>query len=475
MQRIAFIDHAYHQTTRSADFFVDLLRNRFDVTVYYDGIQSQSFVNDVMLAKFDIIVLWQTEYLAPYFIAAGKRVVCIPMYDGAGAAPNHYWHHMRQARHINFSHKLHNHVCGLGLTSLPVQYMMDPADFTPVSDYSSARVVFWQRRPEHGLTAARIRRIVGPEASLHVHNAPDIASPEQFPAHGANTVSHFDLDRNPLADAMNEANVFVCPRMTEGIGMAMIEAMARGMVLIANDAPTHNEYIIDGLNGYLIDATTSDDPAWPLNLTTAEETPAMRKRRRARKKAIRRARRAAEAAGTVWIGQPSATGTLADDDDEWMLAGPAGTWPGQTDADLLAEQFANEPDAISPLERMGPASRARASELYEAWVRMKPAILDFIEETPAPTGIRISRAKLDFLARETELWHRFPQAYIQNMAYWESSGIVLQDRQRLGRKGRKRIRQRRSWWFRGLRAAFHRVKAMRHSYRHLRNAIRRRL
>ena len=229
MQRIAFIDYAYHQTTRSAEFFVDLLRDRFDVTVYYDGIQSQSFVNDVMLAKFDIIVLWQTEYLAPYFIAAGKRVVCIPMYDGAGAAPNHYWHHMRQARHINFSHRLHNHVCGLGLTSLPVQYMMNPADVTPVSDYSSARVVFWQRRPEHGLTAARIRRIVGPEASLHVHNAPDIASPEQFPAHGANTVSHFDLDRNPLADAMNEANVFVCPRMTEGIGMAMIEAMARGL------------------------------------------------------------------------------------------------------------------------------------------------------------------------------------------------------------------------------------------------------
>ena len=31
MLRIAFIDHAYHQVTKSAHFFVDLLRERFDL------------------------------------------------------------------------------------------------------------------------------------------------------------------------------------------------------------------------------------------------------------------------------------------------------------------------------------------------------------------------------------------------------------------------------------------------------------
>jgi hypothetical protein len=474
MQRIAFIDHAYHQVTKSANFFVDLLRTRFDVSVYYDGIQSQSFVNDIVMAKFDIIVLWQTEHLAPYFIAADQRVVCIPMYDGAGQAPHHYWHQMRQARHINFCQHLHNHVCTLGLVSLPVQYMKNPADFTPVSDYSTARVVFWQRRPEHGLTAARVRRMIGPDAYLHVHNAPDLASPEQFPAREANTVSFFDLDRNALAEAMDRGNVFVCPRLTEGIGMAMIEAMARGMVIIAHDAPTQNEYVIDGVNGFLVDATQPNLPSWPLDLTTPEDTSEAQKRRRTRKKMRRRARKAAEAARAAWTMPmvPLTEGAVAD---EWQIAGPPGTWPEPGIAHLSTISLDEDPNGPSALERMGPAARDRAQAMYEDWLDRQTDILDFIEETPRPTGLKISKDKLDFLARETELWHHHPQAFIANMAYWESRGIVLQDRQRLPRHVRKRMRHRRSLWFRGLRVTFHQFKALRNRYRYVRDTIRRRL
>ena len=47
------------------------------------------------------------------------------------------------------------------------------------------------------------------------------------------------------------ANVFIAPRQAEGIGHAFLEAMAEGMVIVSNDAPTHSEYISHGLNGLL--------------------------------------------------------------------------------------------------------------------------------------------------------------------------------------------------------------------------------
>ena len=451
MLRIAFIDHAYHQVTKSAHFFVDLLRQRFDVSVYYAGIQSEDLVNDIVLAEFDIIVLWQTEYLAPFFIAAKQRVVCVPMYDGTGHAPDHFWTHMRQARIINFCQNMHNRLTGMGLTSLPVQYMKDPANYTPVTDYSSPRVVFWQRLPERGLTAERVRAIVGPEAQLHVHNAPDLVAPERYPAHTANSVSHFDLDRNALADALDAGNIFVCPRYSEGIGMALLEAMARGMVIIANDAPTHNEYVTHGAEGWLINMGQASNPDWPLDLTGTR--PPEIKGKKARKKA-RKAAEAAQAQIALADLQSETSGTL-------FPGNQPGAWPAvlPTGPSAPVPAFGDG----RQLERMGQAARARAKQIHASWVASARDILDFIEETPAPTGLRLSTAKLNHLARETELWMRSPQLLIRRMGRWEAQGIVLRDRKRMTKPERKRLRRRQTWAWRSARVVAIRLRDMRRS------------
>ena len=52
---------------------------------------------------------------------------------------------------------------------------------------------------------------------------------------------------------MNECNIFIAPRYFEGIGWSFIEAMTKGMAVVAFNQPTMNEYIKNGVNGYLID------------------------------------------------------------------------------------------------------------------------------------------------------------------------------------------------------------------------------
>lgn len=417
MLRIAFIDHPYHQVTKSADFFVDLLRKRFDVRHYYAGIQTADFANDIVMGDFDIIVLWQTEYLAPFFLAEGQRVVVVPMFDGAGQSPDYYWHHMRQARVINFSKSLHDRISGLGLTSMAVQYMKDPAKYPPTADYSIPRAVFWQRLPEHGLDSTMARRLVGEEALLHVHNAPDNVPSSKYPTPEANIVSYFDLEVNALAKAMEWGNIFVCPRYAEGIGMAMLEALARGMVVIAHDSPTHSDYLTEGKTGFLADFQHLNTQPLPLDLGFSSPPTAP------------------SAAEALYIG------------------------------------WSSEAQPRNAFTQIGQAARKQAIKTYEEWLLAEDSILDFIEETPQPTGIRISKANRAYLARETELWHQQARVFIERMGYWEDNGICLQDRKLQRRPEKKRMKRRQTWAFKAMRFTFRRLKSVLNRARRIKRAI----
>jgi hypothetical protein len=468
MLRIAFIDHAYHRVTKSADFFVDLLRTRFDVTVYYAGIQSEDMVGDILMADFDIVVLWQTEYLAPVFIAAKQRTVCIPMYDGTGGAPEHFWTHMRQARLISFCQTMHRRLVSLGLNSLPVQYMKDPATFAPVADYTMPRAVFWQRLPEQGLTSARVRAMLGPDVHLHVHNAPDTVSPEHYPAHGADTVSYFDLDHNVLAQEMDQANIFVASRHNEGIGMGLLEAMARGMVVIAHDAPTHDEYITHGVNGLLTNLSVAQGTDWPMDLTTGQSpAPVPGDTDPATSYAATEATlRAATQAALIAARGPQPTNPRSPEAGHIALPDPV----------LPAGYTLPDIDDISQnMRRIGLAARARAEAIHVAWLAGQSDLLDFIEETPRPTGMRLSARTRGTIARDTEIWLRDPQVVLQRMSRWEARGIVLTDRQQMPRGERRSLLRRRNPTYRALRWSASQLVRLIRKLKQIRRAIRTRL
>lgn len=119
---IAFLDHPFHQKTRSSNFFIDLLKEDHDVDVFYVEDDPRDLVRLVADRGYELVVCWQTEYCAPYFLMRGMRVLCIPMFDGVAKMPDIYWQSMRQARFINFSRSLHNKLTSLGIESYHFQY-----------------------------------------------------------------------------------------------------------------------------------------------------------------------------------------------------------------------------------------------------------------------------------------------------------------------------------------------------------------
>jgi hypothetical protein len=253
--RLLYVDHIFHIKTRSTTFLADILSAHFDVHVIYVDPDAR-----VDMTKFDdpaeYVVIFQMDFLTPAFVAAGKRVTVVQMYDGSAGLPSEYYTLNRQARHLNFSSALHARALSLGVQSHLAHYFPDPANSTPVEDFSTLRGFFWQRLPNSSINVGKIRTMLGADLdSLHIHTPSDDGTPfdegvlEGFPCEV--TTSEWFEKQSGFSEQMDKCNVFIAPRYAEGIGHAFLEAMARGMLVLAYDLPTHNEYISNWFTGVL--------------------------------------------------------------------------------------------------------------------------------------------------------------------------------------------------------------------------------
>lgn len=273
--KIAFIDHPLHRQTRSSDFFIKLLEIDHEVSVYYPGSQWRFVLEEVINSNCDLAICWQHEFFAPPIAAQGIRTIIIPMYDGSGNMPAAYWRFFARLgiESINFSANLNQQHLVAGIKSSYVKFYPDPEDFEPVEDFSSLRGFLWQRRPEHLLHWQTVMRLTcGQLRSLHVHQVPDSLPPLDLPEFrnwpllaASITESKWFETQADFFQVLKLANVFIAPRLSEGIGLALLEAMAQGQCVIAHSASTHNEYIQDGKNGLLF---TLHDLS-PIDLSTA--------------------------------------------------------------------------------------------------------------------------------------------------------------------------------------------------------------
>lgn len=260
MRKLIFIDHIYHYKTKSSNFFRDMLGLRFDVHTLYvdpDDFDIEAIKTEVRnVAEADsVIYVWQLDFMAPLFLPLGLPVFCSPMFDGSGVLPDNHWSFLSDVRFINFSVDLHEKARKGGAKSIYIKYFPEP--YQPVEFGKGLRGFFWRRRPEHGLDIGLIDKIFGASlTSLHIHDVPDTAAGKaislntdglRYPV----TRSTWFDDVSEMHAVLDRCNFYIAPRLSEGIGMGFLEAMGRGMLVAAHDAPTHNEYILSWVNGIL--------------------------------------------------------------------------------------------------------------------------------------------------------------------------------------------------------------------------------
>lgn len=257
-QKLLWIDHSYHKKTSSSKFFSDYLSEFFDVTVFYDESWQKKSSNNLKIDninQYSHVVLWQT--LPDKKILQelkGKNVTFVPMYDAVQNWDYFKWVKVKDFKILCFAKAIYDYLNKFNFDTHYLQYYTPPKDF---SEGVKNSAFLWQRVTD--INFETMKGLLGDYLEkAHIHRSID-------PNHRESEISDFDKDkynvtlsnwfetREDFERVIRNNEIFIAPRYTEGIGLPVLEAMAMGKAIVANNAPTMNEYIKHGVNGYLAD------------------------------------------------------------------------------------------------------------------------------------------------------------------------------------------------------------------------------
>lgn len=261
MKKLLFVDHSFHAKTRATVFLQELLARTFEVEILWDerwaGGAALS-AQQLNARQTDAIVFFQV--LPRPRALRGLRctnLTWVPMRDGLRYSSSRLNRLKASSlKTLNFCQEAHAFFSANGHQSLYAQYWPQPAPAIQRIGRNTPRIFFWPRRKEIGWET--LKALLGdyrPEGVI-LRYASDPG--HDLPPPSAADVREYKiellqgwLEHAAYIAHLRECDVFMAPRPYEGIGQAMLEAMSHGLAVIAPDAPTMNEYVKHGRNGWL--------------------------------------------------------------------------------------------------------------------------------------------------------------------------------------------------------------------------------
>ena len=256
--KVLFVDHIAHLKTHSADFFLDVLREAFDVETFYYEKTYRFKIPQNKINNADVVIFWEFLYNRRELGTPGKRCIFVPMYDNEWGSK---WQWKRIAASemsvISFCDAITRHAKAQGVRHiLDVRFALDPAKFKDMSG-DPRKAALWDRGQ---ISIEHVSRLFAPGTidSITIFRRPEEGisykpfKPDALPFKVEIKESAF-LPPDEYRAMQREFGVYIAPRWKEGIGMAFLEQFAMGKCVIAHDDATMNEYIKDGQTGILRD------------------------------------------------------------------------------------------------------------------------------------------------------------------------------------------------------------------------------
>ncbi len=268
-KRLAYIDYWSHKYTRSGDFLREILSEEFEITDFWWKEKEKIPFNEINNFKY----IFFFHVFFPYQIMRkfkDKKIMWAPMYDALNFRNSFFksifWKQMSRLgiKVLKFSSKITESIGKETVASLNLNYFLKPEFNSEIDKYSKLNIFFWDR--------GRINI----DEWLKLFNKDEINKivyfPKPDPGEQTNEKRYLEIKKEynfeliekkfmPKSDFINvmkKCNVFIAPRKKEGIGIAMVEAISRGMYVVGYNDSTMNEYIKDNKIGFIFDKNTKD-------------------------------------------------------------------------------------------------------------------------------------------------------------------------------------------------------------------------
>jgi hypothetical protein len=288
--KIAYCDHSYHQKTRSTLFLPKMLASKGHTVDYFwdSGWEGGAPVRFSQLEAYDAIIIFQAipQGLPNCIAKHHPNVTFIPMLDQFGIAKGplfdlrRVWSPFHGSKVLSFSMAVHAIATSNGIASMHCQYMPPnrgrSLDVDRHRSRDSLHAFFWARRPSE-ISIDMVGQLLcdhQAELALHVHLSADpgeVETSEQdvrsaFPNCQSLTISHWFERKEEIMRIIRSCDVYIAPRLEEGIGQSFLEALSAGLCVVAPNNGTMNEYIVDGVNGMVYNPASLK----PLKFTNIE-------------------------------------------------------------------------------------------------------------------------------------------------------------------------------------------------------------
>ncbi len=256
------LDWHISQSRAFEELLVEPLKSFVDIElVAWDG-QSNIPMRHLELEAFRKPVIFCQRPPAPDLLKiSDAKLVWIPMWDNVALnwSSDEWWASLpKKLRVIAFSEGVAQKARAAGLPTLSLRHYKNPLKFDVVNWKNGRTLFYWNRTGLFGSTFIKKLCDVLDIHDLYFRGTLDpkitLKAAYNLPAKIGRTVVH-EVSRfnsqKAYFELLRHCNIYLAPRALEGVGLTFLEAMASGCAVMGYDAPTMNEYITHGVDGFL--------------------------------------------------------------------------------------------------------------------------------------------------------------------------------------------------------------------------------
>ena len=257
-KKLAFVDHNYHEKTRSGDFLREIFSEHFTIDDYWWSLKEENKLID-HLKNYENIFFFQT--LIPSYDLLklrGKNLMWAPMYDNL----SFNWTFWKKIKYLDikllcFSKKVKLFVENLNCPNIELKYFLKPDNINLKIPEKKLNIFFWFRH-DIGLknwvdlfdlnNINKITYLDRPDPGKKSEEFDD----KILAKYKIQIIKIPFIPKEQYLEYIKNCDVYISPRKQEGIGISFLEAISIGKYIVSNDDSTMNEYIKDEKIGFLI-------------------------------------------------------------------------------------------------------------------------------------------------------------------------------------------------------------------------------